>query len=47
MATVDSTTDLKEIDNTKDQQTEVNEDVVMDIHDPEMINIVGYIMSKL
>ena len=45
MSTVDSTTDLKEID--KDQQTEVNEDVVMNIHDPEMINMVGYIMSKL
>lgn len=45
MSTVDSTTDLKEID--KDQQTEVNEDEIMDIHDPEMINMVGYIMSKL
>lgn len=45
MTTVDSTTDLKEID--KDHQTEVDEDVIMDIHDPEMINMVGYIMSKL
>lgn len=46
MTTVDSTTtDLKETD--KDQQTEVNEDEIMDIHDPEMISIVGYIMSKL
>ena len=47
MSTVDSTTDLKENDNTKDQQTEVNEDEIMDIHDPEMISMVGYIMSKL
>jgi len=45
MSTVDSTTDLIEID--KDQQTEVDEDVIMDIHDPEMISMVGYIMSKL